>query len=97
MSAAYKVHWSLLARGPFHINWIAPPVLFISLETYLRFVIRGGVRLIFWHVVCVGLAAHAMWLCEDPGSRQPGLGAVLSLQPARKMAAEEDSRQIKGK
>lgn len=31
----------------------APLVLFISLETYLRFVIRGGVRFIFWHVVCV--------------------------------------------
>lgn len=55
--------------------------------------------LIFWRLVCVcvGLAAHAMRLCEDPGSRHPGLGAVLALEPAREMAAEEDPRQIKGK
>lgn len=31
--AALKVHRSLLARVPFHINWMSPPVLFMPPET----------------------------------------------------------------
>lgn len=45
---------------------------------------------------CVLLTAHAMWLCEDPGSGQFGLSSVLSLQPTRKMAQKEDTCQTKG-
>lgn len=40
--------------------------------------------------------AHTMRLCEDPGSGQFGLGSVFSLQPTRKVAQEEDTRQTEG-
>lgn len=45
--------------------------------------------------LCV-LTAHAMWLCEDPGSGQSWLSSILSLQPTRKMAQKEDTCQTKG-
>lgn len=54
------------------------------------------VCVIFSHSACVLLTAHAMRLCEDPGSRQSGLGTVLSLQPTREMAEKEDACQTEG-
>lgn len=49
----------------------------------------------FYLHLCL-LAAHAMWLCEDPGSGPFGLGSILSLQPTRKVAQKEDTCQTKG-
>lgn len=85
-----------LGSFPYKLN-VTSCLIYATGNCYFWVLFREGVCLIFWHPVCVGLAAHAMWLREDPGSRQLGLGAVLSLQPAREMAAEEDSRQAKGK